>query len=46
MTPDITAALWVLGALLTVVIGMVVFVVKKGLLENETHLDKMKQEGG
>ena len=46
MTPDITAAFWVLGALLIVVIGMVVFVVKKGLLEDETHLDKMNEKGG
>ena len=45
MTPDI-AVLWAIVAFGLLVIGVAVFMAKKGFLENETHLDKMNEKGG
>jgi len=40
------AVFWAIVSFGLLVIGLVVFMFKKGLLENETHLDKMKEKGG
>ena len=45
MTPDI-AVLWAVVAIVFVTVGAIVFMFKKGFLEDETHLDKMNEKGG
>ena len=44
MTTD-PAIIWAIVAFGLLAIGAVVFIVKTGFLENETHLDKMKKKG-
>jgi len=38
------ALFWVVMAIGALTIGFVIFVIKRGFLENETHIDKMKDK--